>query len=502
MNHLLPKLGANSGMPQRETKRRGVSGPADGRDSQPSEHSADATWRVDNGNSIDFSSADPRALHSKFARSSSTDSRITDPRPTDSKLTDSSSSGSSSRAAFQSSAELNSSRVSHSPICLNLGKKAERGPSPGVAPEIKPNNNKLFNFLWSKAGKAGKANKRLFTTKYTKTRRQGVLVPWALTCLFALSIPWALGMGQKLPLAFLQPLGAKLKPAHQQQPWSSGPLSRAQAAQRRLDRDGDGLPDQLEDALLERYSPTVVLAADEPSYPASISWLRERIDIGSSTSGWGLLAPAKAFDRETRQGSQDPRDWVMYGHAFPLEQGGVALQYWFWYPRNDGPLFFDHDGDWEHVSVFLDRELRPVEVALAQHENNAPGLRVPWDQLAREDSHPIVLSARGTHASYSRSDQAPLWERLAHCETDEAGLPILATCNGSVWRAGTENGRESPVLNVGERQAPRLDEDPDGFFMRYAGLWGVHASFLGTAAPPGPPFQRGFCVGAKKGVCQ
>lgn len=126
---------------------------------------------------------------------------------------------------------------------------------------------------------------------------------------------------------------------------------------------------------------------------------------------------------------------------------------------------------------------------------------MPWSEVTREGEHPVVLAARGTHASYSRTDQAPFWERLPACNADGRGLPILGSCKGPVWRGGEGPGRPSPVVNVGERGAPRLDSDADAFFMRYAGLWGVTASIIGTAAPPGPPFQRGFCVGARKGSC-
>lgn len=329
----------------------------------------------------------------------------------------------------------------------------------------------------------------------------GLLGPWLALVFFVLAMPWALGMGQKLPRPSLLEL-ARSAITEEEPVALRRPLSQARAELARLDRDGDGIPDALEDALLRRYAPTVVLSRDEPSLPASIEWLRARVDIGEHVeSRRGLLAPSGPFDAEVRKGSTDPYDWVMYGHAYPTTEDGIALQYWFFYPRNDGPLFFDHDGDWEHVTVFLDRELTPVELAMAQHENNSPGVRVPWSELAFEGEHPVILAARGTHASYSRAAQAPFWERLPQCDTDSQGLPVLSTCDGPVWRAGKGPHRPSPVINVGERGAPRLDTDSDAFFMRYAGLWGVTASVIGTAAPPGPPFQRGFCVGAKKGVC-
>jgi hypothetical protein len=44
-------------------------------------------------------------------------------------------------------------------------------------------------------------------------------------------------------------------------------------------------------------------------------------------------------------GSNDPRNWTACTHVFPRKDGGINVQYWFFDPYNDGPLFFDHDGD-------------------------------------------------------------------------------------------------------------------------------------------------------------
>ena len=42
--------------------------------------------------------------------------------------------------------------------------------------------------------------------------------------------------------------------------------------------------------------------------------------------------------------------------AVRLEDGGVLVQYWFFYPFNDAHWLFDHEGDWEHVAVRLERD--------------------------------------------------------------------------------------------------------------------------------------------------
>lgn len=311
-------------------------------------------------------------------------------------------------------------------------------------------------------------------------------------------MPWALHLGQKVPLS----AGDAVNPA----PAGGAVRSRIQAAARRADRDGDGLPDALEDELLRRYAPTLLLAYDDPSLPASIDWLRQRATLGRELREDGrksgrLLMSAKAFDIPTRRGSDDPADWTVYGHVFPLAEGGIALQYWSFYPYNEGPLFFDHDGDWEHVTVGLDEQHQPTWMAFARHSFNAPGRKVPWAEVPREGNHPFVLVARGTHAAYVHPSEAPRWERLPQVDYGPDGAPKLLGAKVRVWRPGSGPGRSSPLVNVGERGAPRLEAGADGFFMQYAGLWGMAATIIGTAVPPGPPYQRGFCAGARPGGC-
>ncbi len=308
---------------------------------------------------------------------------------------------------------------------------------------------------------------------------------------FCLLVPWAIGCVPSVGgVRFERQLVAR-----------SG--QRSVLRPRPGDQDGDGIPDDLEDALLRQYSPTALVAAKDPSLPASISWIRARNDIAlDGPQVAGLVVPRHRFSTATRKGSSDPKDWVMYGHAFPRVGGGVVLQYWVYFPFNAGPaVFFDHESDWEHTSVELDANLKPVQFVLARHNDNAPGIRVPWSRVPREGNHPIYVVAWGSHAAYLYGKEAPFWEKVVDCPRAPDGTPQLDHCPVLAWRAGSEPGRPSPVVNVGERGAPRTDTD-DGFFMRYGGLWGDPAYLeMISAAPPGPPFQAGFCSEAEPGVC-
>ena len=163
-------------------------------------------------------------------------------------------------------------------------------------------------------------------------------------------------------------------------------------------------------------------------------------------------------------------------HVFPRTDGGTNLQYWFFYPYNDRYGFFDHEGDWEHVTVHLDEQRRPRELMLAQHGNNRPGESRPWEGVRLEGEHPIVLAARGDHASYPEQASMPWFERSSGCAA-------LAACASPIWRTWEGGG----LVNIGERGALL---GADGVF-EYDGRWGGKGRWFAIGrAPRAPPYQR------------
>ncbi len=270
---------------------------------------------------------------------------------------------------------------------------------------------------------------------------------------------------------------------------------RRRAVSTLADRDADGLPDTAEDALLATYAPRPLLAADDACLPASVRWVRGRMSrLFGGHRLLGTLVGASLPDA-ARAGSGHRGDWTVYGHAYPRADGGVELQYWFYFPFNDGPLFFDHDSDWEHVSVELAADGTPRFFALAAHDDNAPGRRVPWEAVPRDGTHPRYLVAAGTHAAYLTAGDAPFWERLPVCS--QGG------CEGREWRPGApadEGG--SPLVNVGEMDRPLGLADEERGFFDYAGVWGPVVPAFAASSPWGPPLQRGFCVDARPGSCR
>jgi hypothetical protein len=279
---------------------------------------------------------------------------------------------------------------------------------------------------------------------------------------------------------------------------------------RAADRDGDGIDDALEDALLQRFAPVVLLHPTEEALPASTGWLLARSDLEPATgprprvlaaSVLGLVGWPKPVEDPaarlhplpgTHAGSADRSEWTVYGHAFPAEGGGVLLQYWFFYAFNDAYGLFDHEGDWEHVTVKLGPSLAPEGAWYARHHDSHPGPWFAWSALSREGEHPVVLSGRGTHASFASVEDVPAYERT--CGTT---WPAAAQAGGcAVWRTWEES--TGGVVNVGERAAPRVP------FIAWPGRWGSTGR-LGldsrSLPPRGPAFQSGWCSGGAPGAC-
>ena len=241
------------------------------------------------------------------------------------------------------------------------------------------------------------------------------------------------------------------------------------------DQDHDGLSDALEATLAARFAPVVILHPEEGNRPASIPWLLAH--FGSPAAAQGGLPAA------LRPGSGDPRDWVTYVHVYPRTDGDINVQYWFFYPFNRSAPFFDHDADWEHVTVLVTPRGSPVGVFFAQHGNCSPGVFLGWSEVRKDGEHPIVLSARGTHASYPDQGSVGWLDSVSACERVDG-------CPDPVWRTGEAGG----LMNVGER-ATLLGSAGVREALAFAGRWGGGGHFPDSRpAPKGPPHQSGFTV--------
>ena len=137
----------------------------------------------------------------------------------------------------------------------------------------------------------------------------------------------------------------------------------------------------------------------------------------------------------------DPRS-VVYGAGRPQAAQDRA-EYWYFYyddfysydyPPDD--LFWQaHEGDWEVVSVVLDRGTQqPLYAAYSQH---CTGERRAWDDLDRIGTHPVDHIAIGSHANLFDAGIHPV---ATQC-IPPAALQILAA-----------NGLPAPVDRAGAGQ--------------------------------------------------
>jgi Vacuolar protein sorting-associated protein 62 len=269
------------------------------------------------------------------------------------------------------------------------------------------------------------------------------------------------------------------------------------------DANGNGLDDGSEEALLARYAPVVILAHGERALPANVDWYlaRARLDpdpapelrvtqaslLGDFEAALRALGQRVARlrpNQAARPGSADPHDWVVYGHVYRGKDGGLLVQYWFFYPFNDFHVLFDHDGDWEHVTVRLDAKREPVGAWYARHAWSAPGRWFDWRQLEREGEHVVVLSARGSHASYADADDVLPWD-----QTCKSRVPAEAARLGcTLWRTWARG--TGGVVNTGPRDRPR----PRAWFVSWPGQWGTQGWMRReTGGPHGPAYQAGWC---------
>lgn len=195
-----------------------------------------------------------------------------------------------------------------------------------------------------------------------------------------------------------------------------------------------------DDTLLRRYSPTIVYDSQEGYYADSAATMAEHVgnelvsgsevlvtagdpdaplNLGTlgSTYPIGLGRPALPDDRLDAIGDNSVAAQSMhlvpsyankaYGRVV-RQNHRIWLEYWLWYYYNDGDATGtagDHEGDWEYVSVELDRNQVPQTAVYSQHEGAE---RCPWTSVETDpdvSGHVgmTVYPGLGTHASYFQS---------------------------------------------------------------------------------------------------
>jgi hypothetical protein len=159
-----------------------------------------------------------------------------------------------------------------------------------------------------------------------------------------------------------------------------------------------------------------------------------------------------------------------------------VLQYWFFYDHNFWSLTYPpgavawqaHEGDWEVVTVVLDKQQLPVEAAYSQH---CTGERRAWNDVQRQGTHPVVYVATGSHANLFAAGTHPIALRCyppaVAATLQRLGITPLdfAVAPGTVLGPGT-----TEVVRI-QDNAPR--------WLRFPGTWG-ETQYVNIPPPAGP----------------
>jgi hypothetical protein len=149
------------------------------------------------------------------------------------------------------------------------------------------------------------------------------------------------------------------------------------------------------------------------------------------------------------------------------------ITYWFFYAFNAGPApgqTDNHEGDWERISVRLDSSNRATEVAYFQHDGPPKTYKWSDKEVTKEGgTHPVVYSAKGSHASYT----SPGSKRL---HRGKIPIPVVKdhASKGNRWVA--DPGGPADHLTDVTQQA----------WYGYGGAWGEPGSITETTGPRGP----------------
>ncbi len=193
----------------------------------------------------------------------------------------------------------------------------------------------------------------------------------------------------------------------------------------RQDTDDDAINDSLELELLSSYAPIFVYASSSPAH----EFFAQPVELFVNKSFLYKLPGKKLRENISVYGLaeyndshyldfQEIRDYhhsynlllpsygyFVYGRAGISEHYGnkyVVLQYWHHYLYND--FINEHEGDWEMVEILINAsDFKPKYVIYAQHEDSTyhnGGEIKHWGDVVKNNTHPYVYVARGSHASY------------------------------------------------------------------------------------------------------
>lgn len=192
-------------------------------------------------------------------------------------------------------------------------------------------------------------------------------------------------------------------------------------------------------------------------------------------------------------GVRDASGWKTYTHVYRNNIGGISIQYWFFYAYNDFIAAFNHEGDWEHITVQLNSSQQPASLTYAAH--HTPATWQPYQVTWYNGTHPQVWVADGSHASYASEGEcdSAYPEGTAQSCWSNLDQRWFTWSGGKGYDRGLQGGG---LVNVGEMPQAGTSKRPmpGQEWIRFSGRWGeVGTEELvpgeNTSGPPGPGYQ-------------
>lgn len=263
------------------------------------------------------------------------------------------------------------------------------------------------------------------------------------------------------------------------------------------DADNDGIDDEYEKEVAEKYAPVLYFEKKEMLYPVSVEYHVLNSNLNRSGKNETVLIDSspsinelseyneveKNYYLDNRIGTVDDEKiiddyrekmetlgYTVYAH---INRNGntTIIQYWMFYAFNKGTLN-NHEGDWEMIQITLENE-KPSKAFYSQHIG---GQKAEWKNVEKEDEHPKVYVARGSHANYFRYYQ------------------------GKLGLANDYVGKNGKILKLKDYELIILGEEGNGNhpegqnWMDFAGRWGDFGGeedeLRGKRGPFGPVYRE------------
>jgi hypothetical protein len=249
--------------------------------------------------------------------------------------------------------------------------------------------------------------------------------------------------------------------------------------------DRDLLPDEL-------------IVSAGPGNAASLAYIATTTDTsdwyiqfsGIEAKEFDLVAAKARYQQLVEDGSATTTVYVhkmedSYVDDAGIEHEFIVLQYWYFYAMNNWAEqggFNNHEGDWESVFIFLDKETEePVYAAFSAHHNDGEpsnplqygSVRRIWNnnEIRFDTNRLISFVSLGSHANY--------------VDIGNGGFHMVPGLFGNNEDEVSSSGKVSRTFETLE-----LSTNLEWFF-NYKGKWGADSiSFIGSDGPQGPYFNN------------